>query len=122
MLLVLKKLLSRLPTPLPVGVTEFNVWSDSIIELSGEYADRTAMKFALASMVLHADSSRGSLPKHYFVVRLRKSAANQVASQVFQDIKLQQQLEAEKKAAEAANQVEAATQPSVVDNGETKKD
>lgn len=90
MKLILKRLLSRLPTKLPVGMTEFNAFADAIIELSGNYADQDSMRFAVASMIIHADARYGALPKHYFVVRLRKSAANQVASQVFQEIKTKQ--------------------------------
>ncbi len=88
---LLNRCLSYLPTKLPVGTTEFNVWADSIIELSGQFADRDSMLFAIASIVIHADSSRGNLSKQYVVRRLIKSAANQVASQVFQDIKIAQQ-------------------------------
>lgn len=84
------RLLAYLPEPLPVGMSEFNAWSDAIIELSGEYADKDSMRFAIASILIHADSKIGSLSKHYFIVRLRKSAANQIASQVFQDIKTKQ--------------------------------
>jgi hypothetical protein len=90
MKLLLKKILSYLPSKLPVGLTEFNKFVDDIIELSGQYADRTSMEFAIASMLIHAPSHLGALSKNYFVVRLRKSAANQVASQVFQTIKEQQ--------------------------------
>jgi VIT1/CCC1 family predicted Fe2+/Mn2+ transporter len=98
LLLLLKKILSLLPTPLPVGITEFNEWSDSIIDLSGEYADRDSMKYALASMVIHLGPQRSVVSKNYFVRSLRKAAANQVASQVFQDIKVKQQKQQEEAA------------------------
>lgn len=94
---VINTVFSHLPTRLPVGLTEFNTWADSIIELSGKYANEDDMKFALASMVIHADAKHGALPKNYFVVRLRKAACNQVASQVFQDIKKRQADELAKK-------------------------
>ena len=87
---MLKYILSFIPTKLPVGMTEFNAWANSIIDLSGEYADRDSMLFALATMVMHADAKHGTLPKRYFVSRLRKVAANQVAGQVFQDVKVRQ--------------------------------
>ena len=103
--LILKRLLSYLPSKLPVGVSEFQTWSDSVIELSGEFADRDSMKFALASQVIHLGPQKSSVPKNFFVRSMRKAAANQVASQVFQDIKLKQQLAAEK-AALAAKQAE----------------
>lgn len=104
--LFIKRILSRFPTPLPVGMSQFETWTSEIIELSGEYANRSSMQFALASMVQHADSKYGSLPKNYFVVRLRKVAANQVASQVFLNIKEQQ---AAAQAAQQAKPVEDST-------------
>lgn len=93
--MLLKQLLSYLPTKLPVGVTEFELFCDEVIELSGQYADRDSMVFAIASMLIHAPHDKGALSKHYFVVRLRKSAANQIASQAFQDIKIKQSKPAE---------------------------
>lgn len=96
MKLLLKRVLSRFSTKLPVGATEFEKWADSIIELSGQFADRDSMIFAISSTLIHADAKHGSLPKAYFVNRLRKAAANQIASQMFQDIKLRQQAEQQK--------------------------
>lgn len=108
--LTIKRLLSHLPTPLPVGVTQFNTWADSIIELAGPYASPDGMKQAIANMIMHAaprkgsDEARSSIPKNYFVKGLRKGAANQIASHVFQEIQLKQKaaLEALKKAEEDA--------------------
>ncbi len=99
---LIKRLLSYLPTPLPVGVSQFESFADSIIELSGPYADVDSMRFAIASMIIHADHKNAALPKNYFVTRLRKSAANQIASQVFQDIKTRQELTLKTKAEETA--------------------
>lgn len=98
---VLLQLKSYFPTKLPVGLTAFNQWSEDIITLSGPMADKDSMRFAIASILIHADSGIGALPMQYFVKRLRKSAANQVASQVFQEIKTLQ-AEAQKKAQEEA--------------------
>lgn len=98
--LLLLRLQSHFATKLPVGTTAFDKWSDSIIELAGPMADRDSMRFAIASILIHADAKHGKLPKAYFINRLIKSAANQVASQVFQDIK---------KAQEDKQKVEAAT-------------
>lgn len=102
MKLQLKRFLSYFPSNLPVGITEFDAWADSIIELSGQFASIDSMKFALASMIIHADAKQSSVPKNNFVKALRKSAANQVASQVFQDIKTKQQAEATAATSEAA--------------------
>lgn len=101
MKLFVKRILAYFPSRLPVGMTEFNTWADSIVELTGPLADKTSMMFALASILIHADSKHGALPKKYFVDRLIKSAANQVASQIFQDIKAEQELQKQQLTAEA---------------------
>lgn len=86
--------------PLPVGMKEFNEFADRIITKAGPYADEDSMRFALASIVIHADATKAHYSDTYFLERLRKSAANQVASQVFQEIK-QKQADAAKQQAEA---------------------
>lgn len=99
------------PRPLPVGMTQFDTFAARIIAKAGNFADEDSMRFALASILIHADAKHGSLPDSYFVDRLRKSASNQVASQVFQDVKAKQAA-----ALEAQKQAEAtALQQSVVD-------
>lgn len=100
---------SYFPTALPVGLTAFNEWADQIIELAGSFADRDSMRFAIASILIHADASAGSLSMQYFISRLRKSAANQIASQVFQDIK-QAQAEAQAKLQAAADTADKAAE------------
>lgn len=111
-----QKLRSYFPSLLPVGVTEFNAWSDSIIALAGPYSDRDSMAQALANMVMHAgpkkgtDMPRGAIPKNYFVNALRKGAANQVASYVFQEIRNQKQAAVDAAVA-AAKAAEETKQP-----------
>lgn len=112
---MIKRILSYFPTKLPVGMKEFESYCDEIIALSGKYADKDSMYFAIASIMIHADSKHGSLPKNYFISRLRKSAANQVASQIFQDVKIRQA-----KAQEAElQQAEATAQKAVEDEQKT---
>lgn len=107
-------LLSLVPRRLPVGITQFDAWADRIIGLSGQFADKDSMKFALASQIIHLPPQRSVVPDQYFVRSMRKAAANQVASQVFQDIKTKQQ-EAQKVAQQTAADT-ATTEP--VSNGE----
>ncbi len=90
LLKLFKVLSSYFPTPLPVGLPQFETWADDIIELSGKFADLNSMKFALASQLIHSKHDKSSIPKVVFVRMLRKAAANQVASAVFQEIKQQQ--------------------------------
>lgn len=100
------KLLSHVPRRLPVGLPEFYTWSDRIIALSGKFADPDSMRFALASQIMHLGAQKSKVPDAYFVASMEKAAANQVASQVFQDIKTRQQ-EAALAAQEAAKLAEA---------------
>lgn len=88
---LINKATSYVPTKLPVGMAEFNTWADSIIELSGKFADEDSMKYAIASNLMHLPHTTSSVPKNYFVKALRKAAANQVASQVFMYLKIKQQ-------------------------------
>jgi len=100
MKLLVKRILSYFPTKLPVGMTEFKAWSADIIELVGPIADERSLRWAVSNMIMHLPSTNDRAPKNYFVKCLRKTAANQVAGQVFLDIKAEQE-EAAKKAAEA---------------------
>lgn len=97
-----KYLRSLLPTKLPVGTTEFESFCDDIIELSGPYADRDSMMFAIGTMILHLGPTKSAVPKAHFVRALRKTAANQVAGHFFQMIK-----EKQKAAEELAKQQQA---------------
>jgi hypothetical protein len=101
---------------LPVGMKEFEEFASRIISKAGRYADEDSMKFAIATSILHADAAKGSLPDSFFLNRLRKAAANQVASQVFQDIKARQQAAAEA----AAKQAEDTAPTEAVSDGTEK--
>jgi hypothetical protein len=121
MRLIIKRLLSLFPTKLPVGMTEFHKFANEVIELSGKYADDDSMKFAIASQVMHLGAQTSSAPKNYFVRSLRKAAANQVASQVFQDVKIKQQ-EAAKQAAAAEETAKISKVAVISDQAETQKE
>lgn len=116
MKLLAKRFLSLFPTKLPVGMSEFETWSNSVVELSGKFADDDSMKFAIASQIMHLGAQKSSVPKNFFVRSLRKAAANQVASQVFQDIKIKQQ-----EAAKAAQAADTATNDKATSNGSGKE-
>lgn len=109
---LLAKLLQRMPRRLPVGLSEFNAFATRIVSISGNFADEDSMRFAIATSLIHADASKGALPDKFFVDRLTKAAANQVASQVFQDVKAKQA--AEQQAAIEKQQAEAAATQEVV--------
>jgi hypothetical protein len=97
--------LSYLPRRLPQGLTEFSDFAQEVLSLSG-LPDNDSTRFSLAVMVLHLDSTSSHKPKRYFIRSLQKTAANQVVSQVINDLK-------EKQAAQqkAAQLKAAATAP-----------
>lgn len=88
-------LINEIEKPLPVGRAEFNEFADRIISLVGPIADKDSLTFVLATEILHADSKKASFTDQHFIDRLRRVAANQVASTIAYEIK-------EKQAAEAA--------------------
>lgn len=107
---LIKRALSYFPSKLPVGVSEYETWANSIIELAGQFADADSMKWALNNMVLHLPSTSASVPKNHFVKCLRKSAANQIVSAVTMDIKNKQaEAQAAAKLAEETAKLETTT-------------
>lgn len=106
---VLKYLLSYFPENLPVGMTAYNQFCNDIIELAGPYADKDSMRFVISTNILHLDPKYSRASKQYFVRRLRKTAANQIVSEVINEIK----------AAQLKKQAEATAKPvEVVASGE----
>lgn len=100
---------------LPVGLTEFNEFAERIISKAGKFADQDSLTYALAMELIHSDP-KTAFSDDYFVTRLRKVAANQVASQVINDIKAKQMA-----AMEAAKQAEATASTEDTSNGQDQK-
>jgi hypothetical protein len=105
------KLTHFLPTKIPTGIAEFESWSSSIIKTYG-FPDNDSVRWALAVKILHDGETKALRAKRYFYLAMHKSMANQVVSQVIQDIKTKQQdalaaaQAAEKEAAAIATKVE----------------
>lgn len=68
--------------PLPIGLTEFHEWSERIISGAMLPADVDSQKFALANEIMHCGPNVAFEQDAYFIHRLRKYAANQVADEV----------------------------------------
>jgi hypothetical protein len=81
-----KKLLNFIPTPLPVGMTEFDNWAADIISTYG-LPNNDSIRFALATMIMHAGPVDASRSKRYFYLAVRASMAKQIAGGQFQAIK-----------------------------------
>lgn len=99
--LLFLRIIALLPTKLPQGLTEFEVWASSIIK-TYEMPDNPSIRFALATQILHLPATASHMAKSYFGKALMKGAASQVAGAVMQDLKEKQaqamKLEAEAKA------------------------
>ncbi len=81
--------------PLPVGMTEFEEWSDRIISGSGLPATRESQQWTLAMMMAALPATQAYESDGYFINCLRKAANSQVCQ-----AKLEQ-IHADKKAREA---------------------
>lgn len=76
------------PRPLPMGVKEFNEWSDRII--SGALIPTTqpeTLKATLAVMLQSLGPQESHKPDAYFIHSLRKAATNEVARHIFTQMK-----------------------------------
>ena len=85
------------PRPLPMGVKEFEEWSERII--SGALIpteDKDSLKAALASMLMSLGPTEDHKPDAYFIHALRKAATNEIAHAMFQDIKRKKEAELQK--------------------------
>jgi hypothetical protein len=106
--LLAKRLLSYIPTPIPVGMTAYNQWLNDIIELSGPFADADSLKWTICNEVMRLAPGRSAIPKNSIVRILRKFAANQLAAATVNEIKARHEaaqlaaVEAQKQAAATA--------------------
>lgn len=73
--------------PLPIGMAEFEEWSDRIISGTLLPAEPESQKFALASMLVNLSPTTDHESDGYFIKSLRKSAINQIAVAKMNDIK-----------------------------------
>jgi hypothetical protein len=77
--------------PLPTGMTEFEQLFERVkSKVNLPTVDDESIRFALANEILAAPGRKDAYPDSVFVTALRRVAANQVASQVFQDVKARQ--------------------------------
>jgi hypothetical protein len=105
----------RRPSPLPVGMTEFNAWVDSIVNTYDDLPtkDIDSIKFTLSSIIMHLGPQEAYKPKSYFVLTMKAAAAKQVAGAYFYEIK-------EKQKQAALKQAEATASQQVASNGQQK--
>jgi hypothetical protein len=89
------------PSALPQGMSEFEAWSEDILQTYG-FPSNDSFKFALATMIMHGGPTQAYKSKHYFMLMLRAAAAKQIAGAVFVAAKEKQKAEelAKQKSAE----------------------
>jgi hypothetical protein len=100
---LLRRLLAFIPTRLPMGMTEFDKWSDDILDLY-DMPNNDSTKFAIATAIMHLGATDAFKAKEYFGRLLIKGAATQIAYAQMQDAKKRQEEKA-KEAAELAQNV-----------------
>ncbi len=110
---VLTKLTSYIPTKLPVGLTAYQAWLDSIVELAGPLADRESVQWVISNEVMRLPPGKDTVSKNRMVKLLRKYAANQCAGHVVLELKAKQEIvrKAAEEAAKIKQQSEATAQP-----------
>lgn len=81
------------PRPLPMGLAEFEEWSDRLIAgalIPGGESDpvvfHESQKFALANMLMHLGPTESHKADAFFIHSLRKFAVNQVADSVRKEL------------------------------------
>jgi hypothetical protein len=104
---LIKTVLSYIPTRLPTGMSAYNIWLDSIVELTGPIADEASLHWVISNEVMRLNSNRDRISKAYFVRTLRKYAANQIAASAVLEIKAKQQALLDQQKAEDTAKTEA---------------
>jgi hypothetical protein len=82
--------LAWFPTPLPIGMQEFEHWSQSILAMVPQLPNNDSMRFVLAAMIQRLDPARNLVPKRYFVKALLRAAAGEVAHNIMFEAKERQ--------------------------------
>ena len=112
--------------PLPVGMQEFEEWSDRIISGTLLPAEPSSQKFALATMLMHLGPTVDHECDGYFIKSLRKAAINQIAHAKMEEIRKatkarldQEEREKRDKEEQTKGEVTAADDSGEVTDGES---
>ncbi len=107
----LKKIANFIPSKLPVGSTEFDIWSQDIIDTYSPAGDAKSVKFVLSGLVMRLEQTQARKAKRFFALCLHRAAAGQVAAYKMDEIKQEQ-----KAAYDAAAAAQASAQASATTN------
>lgn len=98
---MIKKLLGKFPSKLPVGMDELDSFTSDILS-TYHLPDKPSYRHAVANMIMHLGPTISHAPKSYFAKSIIKAMANQVAFEKIQQISKEEK----EKAAELAAQSE----------------
>jgi hypothetical protein len=90
------------PRPLPMGMEEFEEWSNRIISgacIPG--ATHQSQKFAIAEMIMHLGPTEDHAADALFIKKLRKGAVNQIAYAQMENIRAEVKARLAKESEEA---------------------
>lgn len=89
--------LDKIPTPLPRGKQEFEIWAKGLIDDYG-FPDNASVRFMFAAMIMHLKSTEDQVPREYFAKSGWAAAAKEVAMDVMKDLKNEQEAKAKAEA------------------------
>ncbi len=84
-----RQLRGLFPSKLPIGMTEYSEWVDSI--MSTYYLptnDKDSVIFAISHDIMRFPPLTTTKAKYYFVLMLRGAAAKQIAGAAFHEVKI----------------------------------
>jgi hypothetical protein len=99
---------------LPIGRTQFEEWSDRIIQGAMVDASTRSQKWMLAETLLHLNPTEAFKEDAHFILKLRKAAVNETANAMMVEIKTEH--EKEKKLAEDTAPKSGAVDGGVLEN------
>jgi hypothetical protein len=108
---VVRNELGEIEHALPVGLSEFKTWADTIVAKS-KAPDNDSTRWTLAAIVLELKHDVDAVSHEFMLRRLNKAMANQVASAYMYDLKQKQA--AEEKARKAAESSKNTTEATVL--------
>lgn len=87
---LVKRILSYLPSKLPVGLPQMEAYLDSVVDLVGNIADPDSIRWVVCNEIMRLKSTQDTVRKSYFVNVIRKYAANQLAAHIVNELKAKQ--------------------------------
>lgn len=85
-----QRLLAFIPSPLPLGVQDFNTWASGVLVLYN-FPDNDSTRGALAVMITQLKPTEAYKPKRFFGLSLHTACAKEIAGNFYYDMKTKYQ-------------------------------